>query len=411
MVRDKPKRKSWIYRSAFLVSFLTITGGGAVVLGALLATIEDLPTIEQLRTYMPQDSTFVYDAAGKVTLAEFSRQRRYVLTLKQIPEQLINCFLAIEDRRFYDHFGVDPIGVARAAVSNFRSGGWSQGASTISMQLPGNVLDLINRRDISLKRKFKESLLALQIERKYSKDQILELYLNQIYMGGGAYGVEAAAKTYFGKTVSELTLSECAALAGLPAAPSKINPIADREKCEKRRNIVLNAMKDAGYINVFECNEAKRENLEVRKYSKYIAPFQAPYFVDYARESILKTPDFVPESIRGRIFPSEYLDTGGLKVITTIDMALQKIAEKAMKRGLIGAEKDWHNGKAERREKDEDEIGPPLEGQDRMGRIIYIGEEDFGVLIEDFAGTIPLPEHLPFYNPELVFAVGELIDV
>ena len=412
MARRRKKRSYVrVFLFFFVPVFLAVAAGGGVAVGILLGYIAQLPPIEELENYSPPESTFVYDSQGRTMLAEFLQKRRYVLSIRQIPDRLIKAFLAVEDRRFYEHFGVDPVGVVRAAIRNYTAGRVVEGGSTISMQLPGNILESIDRRDISYVRKLRESLIALQIERRYSKEQILEFYLNQIFLGHNSWGVEAAAKVYFGKTVQELTLGECAVLAGVPAAPSKYNPISDPEKARERRNKVLRDMLESGFINESQYRQAAQEPIVVRRESKSIAPFKAPYFVYYLQDSLLASPDFLPEILRDKVAPKDYLFTGGFRIVSTLDLGIQRIAEEVMRDGLRGAEKLWQEAKSDRRAKDPKEWGAPKEGQERLGKIVRIDEQEIEVDIEDWRGVLPRPEHPPFFDPDSILAVGQWIDL
>jgi penicillin-binding protein 1A len=407
---DARRRPGRLYRFLAVLA-VAISVGAAAGLGALLAYVDSQPPIDELENYEPPASTFVYDSQGRVALAEFTRERRYLLSFRQFPDLLVKAFLAIEDKRYYEHFGIDLIGVARAALTNYRVGDVTQGASTIPMQLPGNILKSIDRNDISYMRKLREADVALQIERRYSKEQILEFYLNQIFLGYNSHGVEAAARTYFGKTVQDLTLAECATLAGLPAAPSAYNPFHDVELCRTRRNQVLRAMLEAEFIDRGQYRQAVREPIETRRAAKYIAPFQAPYFVEYLQDCLTADSEFIPEELRGEISPDHYLYTGGLRVISTLDLALQRIAEEAMNEGLKEVEAKWHAGKAVRRAEEPEEWDIPFEGQERLARIVRIDGQRIEARIEDYLGVTPLPEPAPFHDPVSILAPNELLEL
>src|ERR671923_296324 len=203
------------------IGFLLLAAGGAVaVLWAFTILPRSLPSVTALETFQPLAGTKVYDDNDEI-ITELHVERRIFVPLAQIPRALREAVIATEDRRFYSHFGVDPIGIARAVWQNYRRGRIVEGGSTITQQLT-KVLFLTP--DKSLERKIKEAVLALELERRYSKDRILEMYLNQVYFGNGAYGVEAAARTYFGKSVGELSVRDAALLAGLPRAPSSYSP-------------------------------------------------------------------------------------------------------------------------------------------------------------------------------------------
>src|SRR5690242_20440117 len=216
-------RRRWLRLFLMLVGIVSLVVGSAAAVAALWAfTIlpRSLPSVKTLETFQPLQGSRVYDDNDEL-LTELHVERRIFVPLAHIPQTLRDAVIATEDRRFYSHFGVDPIGVARAVWQNYRRGRIVEGGSTITQQLT-KVLFLTP--DKSLERKIKEAVLALELERRYSKDRILEMYLNQVYFGNGAYGVEAAARTYFGKSVGELSVRDAALLAGLPRAPSSYSP-------------------------------------------------------------------------------------------------------------------------------------------------------------------------------------------
>src|SRR5881628_3090915 len=241
----------------FLLRFMgwIFAGGTIVFLGVVTATAgllwhfsKELPDYSQLQDYEPPVMTRVHAADGAL-LAEYSKERRLYLPIQAVPKLVINAFLAAEDKNFYEHGGIDFTGMARAAVvyaQNFGSNRRPQGASTITQQVAKNFL-LTN--EVSFTRKIKEALLAMRLERAYSKDKILELYLNEIYLGLGAYGIGAASLVYFDKSVNELTVPEAAYLAALPKAPSDLNPYRQRERAIERRNYVIDRMMEIGYIS------------------------------------------------------------------------------------------------------------------------------------------------------------------
>src|SRR5437870_9686063 len=237
----RPHARVWLRRALIAIGALTLFVGSAVGVGALWAfTIlpRSLPSVTALETLQPIQGTKIYDDNDE-PMTELHVERRILVPLAQIPQSLRDAILATEDRRFYSHWGIDPIGVARAVIQNYRRGRLVEGGSTITQQLT-KVLFLTP--DKSLERKLKEAVLALELERRYSKDRILEMYLNQVYFGQGAYGVEAAARTYFGKPVSDLDLGEAALLAGLPRAPSSYSPFEHGAAAQRRRDVVLRRM-------------------------------------------------------------------------------------------------------------------------------------------------------------------------
>ena len=302
--------------------FLFLAGGVffGVLAGAFLALTHDLPQILSLETFRPSSVTRIY-SADNVLLAELFVEKRDPIPLKAIPDDLKKALIATEDRNFYQHSGVDLKGILRAVISDIRAGKFIEGASTITQQL-AKTLFLTSRK--TLLRKIKEAFLAFQLERRYTKDEILELYLNQVYFGSGAYGVESAARIFFGKPAKDLTLAQCALIAALPKSPSRYSPLIDKDLAIKRRNIVLKQMKDTGIISEAAFTQAKQEQIYPVKQNNN--PVKAPYFVDYIKNFLEKT------------LGSSSLYKGGLTVYTTLDFNLQTAAEHAVTNGLSALE-------------------------------------------------------------------------
>ena len=283
---------------------------------------KDLPDYSQLKNYEPPVMTRVHAADGSL-LAEYADERRLYLPIQAVPKLVINAFIAAEDKSFYQHPGIDLSGIARAAllyVENFGSSRRPQGASTITQQVAKNFL-LTN--EVSISRKVKEALLALRIERTYSKDKILELYLNQIYLGLGAYGVAAASLLYFDKSVHELTVAEAAYLAALPKGPNNYNPFRRREEAIARRNYVIDRMVEDGFITAEAGNKARKDPLNIAVRPTGARTFEAEYFAEEVRRYIFEN------------YGEKKLYEGGLSVRTTLDPKLQVLARKAMVNGLV----------------------------------------------------------------------------
>ncbi|MCS7278263.1 MAG: transglycosylase domain-containing protein, partial [Aquificaceae bacterium] len=274
----------------------------------------NMPPVEALKTWKPPVATVVYDAKDR-PFGDVAIQRRYYVQLNDIPPHVRKAFISAEDKNFYKHIGVDPIAVIRAIVANIRHGEVRQGASTITQQLARN---LFLTPDKSLKRKIREALLALRIERHFSKDQILEMYLNYIYLGQGAYGVEAASRVYFGKSVKELSVDEAAILAGLPKAPSRYNPFRSPELVKERRNYVLRRMYEDGYLTEEEYNKLIEKPIRVKLENRF---YGMDYFLDFLK-------DYLVDKY------GEVILAGGYKVYTTVDRDLQEHAKEALKRGV-----------------------------------------------------------------------------
>jgi penicillin-binding protein 1A len=292
------------------------------VAGLLWHFSKDLPDYSQLKDYEPPVMTRVHAADGSL-LAEYASERRLYLPIQAVPKLVINAFLAAEDKNFYEHGGLDFYGIGRAVmlyVQNYGGSRRPQGASTITQQVAKNFL-LTN--ELSVARKVKEALLALRIERTYSKDKILELYLNQIYLGLGAYGVAAASLLYYDKSVHELSIAEAAYLAALPKGPNNYNPFRRRDEAITRRNYVIDRMVEDGYVPAEAGEKARKEplNLAVRPAGAHT--FEAEYFAEEVRRYISEK------------YGDKKLYEGGLSVRTTLDTKLQVLARKTMINGLV----------------------------------------------------------------------------
>src|SRR5688572_13702779 len=258
----RPRRpaRRWLRMFLIVAGILSLLLGAGAAVAALWAfTIlpRTLPSVTALETFQPLVGTKVYDDNDEL-ITELHVERRIFVPLAHVPQALRDAVIATEDKRFYYHWGVDPIGIARATVQNYRRGRVVEGGSTITQQLT-KVLFLTP--DKSLERKLKEAVLALELERRYTKDRILEMYLNQVYFGHGAYGVEAAARTYYGKSVSELNVREAALIAGLPRAPSSYSPFEHGDAAKRRREVVLRRMVDFGGVAEAEAKKLARAAL------------------------------------------------------------------------------------------------------------------------------------------------------
>ncbi|MEG4209690.1 penicillin-binding protein 1A [Microcoleus sp. S13_B4] len=308
-------------RPRFWISLGVVSiGGGALIYGLwILYTLDKgLPDVNDLSAFN-RDGTLTIKAADNTILLQSGPATRDKLKLKEIPEQLVKAFIAIEDRRFYKHRGVDYQGIVRSIVSNLIERDLVQGGSTITQQL-ARVVFLNQER--SIRRKVREALLAQKIERELSKDQVLERYLNLVYLGSDAYGVADAAWVFFSKTVDKLTLAEMATLAGLPPAPSEYSPLVNPDMAKKRRNLVLQQMQEAKVITEGEAKEAMAEPMVVKPSPPKRFKVVAPYFASYIRKEL---PRYVSK---------DALEAGGLTVETTVDLKWQKIAEKVVKNAI-----------------------------------------------------------------------------
>jgi penicillin-binding protein 1A len=221
---------------------------------------EGLPSVDALKNYHPPIVTTLYAADG-TPLSEFYHERRYLVRIQDVPQHVIKAFLAVEDARFYEHPGIDIWSVFRAALANLKAGTIVQGGSTITQQV---VKSLLLSPERTWQRKIREAILAYKIDKFLSKDEILELYLNQVYFGAGAYGVEAAARTFFGKHVQDLTIAEAALIAGLPKAPSKFNPYENFEEARRRQLFVIQRMEEEHFISRKEAESARQQPIELK---------------------------------------------------------------------------------------------------------------------------------------------------
>jgi penicillin-binding protein 1A len=315
------------FKTAFALLFLLIETAIAIFFVAFLAFFQrfssDLPNLGTITDEVrPPLATEIFSQDGEL-LGTIKVENREPIALKDVPENVKNATVAIEDHRFYEHPGVDVQGIVRAAWVNMRGSRASQGASTLTQQLVRNLESITGvSREKNISRKAREILTAVRMEQFYSKQEILQLYLNNVYYGGGAYGIQAASKTYFGKPADKLDLSEAAMLAGLPQRPSSYTPFEHPKAAFKRRDEVLDALQKWNYITAAQCESAKAEQLKLQPPPKHKdLDFEAPYFVRYVLRDLIKQygVDFV---------------YSGIKIQTTLNWKMQQAAEKALKNGL-----------------------------------------------------------------------------
>jgi penicillin-binding protein 1A len=306
--------------------------GGLAIAGVFTYFSGDLPTVQALGEYDPPTVTVVYDSKGAI-LGEIYEKRRYVVPLKQIPDHVTNAFLASEDANFWKHDGIDVGGIFRAVLRNVLKGKKAQGASTITQQVARNFL---LTREKTFIRKIREIILAQRVEEAFEKEHILYLYLNQIYLGSGAYGVEAAARTYFDKNVEDINLGEAAILAGLPQRPSDYSPHRHWKKARARQMYVLDQMLDKGFIDqaTYDTTVASSVRIAPKK-NDFLQ--QAPYFTEHVRRYLVDTYGF------------DKIYNDGLSVNTTCDLELQQAAQKALVDGvnIAGNRRGWRGPKAQ----------------------------------------------------------------
>jgi penicillin-binding protein 1A len=316
MPRQPPPRRPWRWWQIALIAVAVIGMLGVLaVAGVLWHYAQDLPDLNQLQNYQPSLVTQVYSSDSQL-IGQFFLERRILTPLSQIPEKLRGAVIAVEDVRFFEHPGLDYIGIVRAAWTNLRRGGKVEGASTITQQLARSLF-LSSERTID--RKVRELVLAYKMELVSTKEQILETYLNQIYFGQGAYGVASAAQSYFGKDLSALTVAEAAFLAGLPKSPNNFSPFKNYERAKKRQEHVLARMEEAGFLTSAEREQAAAEPLSFRRPG---SDQTAPYFVEYVRQLLMAK------------YGEAMVYKGGLKVTTTLNLEMQRAAEAAFEVGL-----------------------------------------------------------------------------
>jgi len=296
--------------ASLVLLIITAVGGGLFYLA------QDLPSVEILRTYTPAQTTRVY-SDDKQLIGQFFIERRVFVPLSKIPKNMVRAILAVEDARFYEHSGFDWIRIIKAGWTNLENLQVKQGASTITQQL---VRSLFLTPDKTMERKLKEILLARRMEVAFTKDEILEAYLNQIYFGQGAYGVQAAAKTYFGKDIHQVTLGEAAFIAGLPKAPNSYSPYSHGDKAKQRQQVVLKRMVDEGFITQEEYEAAYKKDLVFQK--RVEEENIAPHFLEHVRQEMITRYGY------------DAVYKGGMSVYTSLNVEMQRAANQAVQEGL-----------------------------------------------------------------------------
>jgi penicillin-binding protein 1A len=284
---------------------------------------KELPDVRMLKEFQPSTITKLYSDSDEL-IAEFYIEKRILLPKEKIPLKMKQATLAVEDSHFYYHFGIDPKAIARAFIANFKAGKVVEGGSTITQQL---AKTLFLTRDRNITRKIKEAILAIRLELIFSKDEILEIYLNQIYYGHGSYGIEAASRTYFGKSAEDLTFEECALLASLPKAPNNYTPYRHPERAKKRRNHALRRMAKLGFITKAELEEGQKSEFHLGEITGMLN--RAPYFVEYIRQFLQET------------YGSKQIYRDGLGVYTTLNIDFQEMAQKIVQENLLITDKRY----------------------------------------------------------------------
>lgn len=322
--KRRPPRFSWLRLVVFLVCGLlglAMLGGAIAGVVVYQSLVQDLPSLEDLENYQSSLVTKVYDRHGEL-IADFFIEKRILVALADVPLSIRQATIAVEDSRFYSHHGVDLLGVLRALWVNLQAGEVREGASTITQQV---ARTLFLNRERTLSRKLREAILARRIEQHFRKDDILRMYLNQIFYGHNAYGIEAAAQSYFGKSVNALTLAEGALLVGLPQAPNKYSPLKNLDLALQRRAHVLRRMVKEGYLTPEAARVAEQEPVHLQ--ASYQQVNKAPYFVEYVRQYL--------EARYGMTA----LYRGGFTVYLSLDLGLQRLAEQAVRYGVLALDK------------------------------------------------------------------------
>ncbi|MFZ1199996.1 MAG: transglycosylase domain-containing protein, partial [Desulfobacterales bacterium] len=312
----------FIFRLFLLMMLIGIVAGAAGAVGLYYYISRDLPKISSLKDYHPPVISTVYADDGR-KIGEFFNERRIVVPLTDVPDLLIKAFVAAEDSRFFTHRGIDLLSITRAFIKNIEAGGIVQGGSTITQQVTKSFLLTPEK---SYTRKMKEAILAFRIEKALKKEDILFLYLNQIYLGHGAYGVEAAAENYFGKTARDMNLAECAMLAGLPQAPSRYSPFRYPDRAKQRQIYVLNRMVAEGVITAGEATAAIDTPLDIRPRRNWYIE-EVPFYTEYVRQYIEKK------------YGTDALYNKGLQIYTAVNIDMQKIAHQQVEKGLLELDK------------------------------------------------------------------------
>ena len=327
--KKKTKKKKgggffkWLSMAVFSIFITTLLIGFIGILAIYYTFTDELPDVRVLKSFEPSTVTLMYSDQDKL-IAELYLEKRIVVPLNKIPTQLKQAALAVEDANFYRHMGIDLKAVFRAFLTNMKAGRVVEGGSTITQQLSKT---LFLTRERSLARKIKEAILSIRMELIFTKDEILEMYLNQIYYGHGSYGVEAAARTYFGKSVQNLSLDEVALIAGLPKSPNNYSPYRNPKRARSRRNHVIRRMAQEGFIKSNEAKQAMKKPFTLGEVTNMLN--RAPYFVEYIRKQLMTMYG------RNKVYKS------GLKVYTTLSIEKQILAQEATKKNLLIADKRY----------------------------------------------------------------------
>ncbi len=407
--KNELERKKLFFKIIRIFLGILISISLGVFFGVFFTYQKGLPKIKDLEEIKPSVVTEVYSNDGKV-IKRYFLERRMIISSKDIPDIVKKAFIAAEDARFYKHWGVDFIRVIPAFIKDIRHLKAKEGFSTITMQL---ARTLFLTPEKTIKRKIREILLTFQIERKYTKDQILTYYLNQIYLGHGNYGIEAASEYYFGKHAKELNLVEAATLAGLPRSPARYSPILHPERAYKRKNYVLRRMYEEGFITKKEYEKALKEKVKLKKRNSYEKEEYIAYFVEEVRKFIAKN------------YGTRSLYRGGLRVYTTLDLSAQKLAYESLREGLreVDKRRGWRNDKynfirEENKNPEEVELKEwknleLKEGDIVKGVVLSVSRYKSIVKVKDFKATLYLKDSqwLKTNSFKRILKRGDLIEV
>ncbi len=411
-----------ILRWTLWVIFSVVIAGTGTLFGVYFYLSEELPKIASLADYRPSIITTVYSDDNR-KIAEFYKERRIILALSDMPPMLKTAFVAAEDSRFYKHGGIDFLSIVRAFFKNIEAGTIIQGGSTITQQVTKSFLLTPER---SYSRKIREAILAYRIDKSFSKDEVLFLYLNQIYLGHGAYGVEAASENYFGKSTTELNLAECAILAGLPQAPSRYSPFRYPDRAKQRQIYVLNRMVAEGYITNIQATEAINTSLDIKPRRNWYIE-KVPVYTEHIRRYVEKK------------YGPTALYREGLKIYAAVNIEMQKMARRHIQKGLLDLDKrQGYRGPEDhlapeaieafsKSVGDELDESPMEEGKTLKGVVLDVDDRDNQVTVRmgNIMGIIRLADmrwartpnpDIPYYeaavrHPGRVLKVGDVIQV
>ena len=400
-----------------LLGFVLVTIGVGVSLWGFRYITRDLPDVKTINQYRPSAVTKVFASDGTL-IAEFFKERRYPLKLGEIPAVVKNAFLAAEDGSFYRHPGIDPYSIVRAFVNNLQSGNAKQGASTITQQVVKNLLLTPER---TAERKLKEAILSYRLEESLTKDEIFELYLNQIFLGNTAYGVSAASIAYFNTPIEKISLAQASLIAGLPKAPTKFSPLINMPRARIRQRYVLDQMVKNNFVSQDEADRAFQETVKVYQATQQNI-YAAPYFVGEVRRKFQET------------FPQYDLDQDGLEIHTTVDLEATHLAEKALQKGLrmVDKRRGWRGGlergfeKIQYEKKYAASVRTPLENDIVVPALvtavspskgtasILVGNATADISLKDATWAkkkIDRMDNATFIQPESAIKTGDVIEV